>query len=379
MSEVDFTGHLAAKQEADLGFESSGTLQLVAVAVGDQVKRGQVLARQDTRIAALELARARADRASAQATARVELAHAQAAATTTAAVNARTVESARQAVRNAKQEYDQAQVVWQHTVRESGDSSVTAAKYALVQTALSSWRSAQAALKQAEKEALQANEAAVAAVDAATVALKNTEQASATTAGVSMLLAAEQLASVRLSKHVLVTPFDGTVTDVMFNPGAVAMGGQAAVTVQSVDDLQIVAPVPETDATSLHLHLPVTVSVDALPEESWQGQIVAIDPAPVLIEGVPTYQVTVALDTKDQRHKPGLSASVNVRLQEKLDVIAIPRRAITTSDGQKQVRVMHGDGVIEERPVTVGLPGSDGNVEITEGLREGETIIVRQP
>lgn len=376
VNDIDFTGRLQADQIADLGFEGSGTLQSLSVKVGDAVVAGQVLATQETSIASLELAKARADRLSANDAAQTELNTAISAQQATQAVQARFVESARQAVRNAKIEYDQAKVVWDKTVRENGDSSVTQSRYALVQSALSTYRAAQAALKLAEKEAVKANDAADGAVTASQVALQNIKQVAG---GLSSLAASEQLASVRLAKQILRAPFAGVITDAPLTVGELAVGGEAVLTIQTIDQIEVVAQVPETDVASLAVGLPVTVSLDAYPDEQWSGNIASISPAAEIIEGVPTYEVTVSLGAADARLRPGLSATVTVRVNEKPNVIAIPRRAVVTSNGKKVVRIPKDDGSIEEREVKTGLQGSAGTIEIIEGLAEGETIIARQP
>lgn len=376
VSDIDFTGRLRADQAAELGFEGSGTLQSLSVAVGDAVTAGQVLATQETSVASLELAKARADRLSAQAAAQTELSAAVSTQQATKAVQARLLESARQTVRNAKIEYDQAKLVWDKTVRESGDSSLTQSRYSVVQSALSTYRAAQAALKLAEKEAVKANDAATGAVTTSQVALQNIKQVAG---GLSSLAASEQLASVRLAKQILRAPFDGVITDVPLTVGELAVGGEAVLTIQTIDQIEVVAQVPETDVASLSAGLPVTVTLDAYPNDEWSGNIAAISPAAEIIEGVPTYEVTVSLGAADARLRPGLSVTVTVRVSEKPNVLAIPRRAVVTIDGKKVVRIPKDDGSIEEREVKTGLQGSAGTIEIIEGLREGETIIVRQP
>lgn len=379
VDDIDFTGTLQAAHVAELGFESSGAITTVAVTEGSVVTPGQILATQDTSIASLELARARADRLGSLAVAETALVNAQSAAQASAAVNARMVESARQTVRNAKNEYDQAKVVWAATARESGDAAITEVRYAAVQTALSAYRSAQAALKEAEKSALKTTDAALAAVADAQVGVQNIRQTSPTIAGLSALATSEQLASLRVAKQILRAPFAGVVTDVAMTAGELATAGSTAITIQTTDDLKIVAQVPETDVALLAVGQSAKVAFDAFPDASGDGRITAIAPAAVLVEGVPTYDVTLRLNQVDGRHKPGLSTTITVRVNEKPNVVAIPRRAVTTAHGQKRVRVVVSENVIEDRAVTTGIQGSDGMIEIIEGLREGEVVVVRQP
>ncbi len=379
VNDIDFSGRLQAKQAADLGFESTGKLSRLLVTVGDSVVEGQVLATQETSVAALELAKARADHAGAAASAAVELQNAATAAKTTQAAAARTVETARQSVRNAKTEYDQAKVVWDKTVRESGDSSLTEAKYSVVLSALSAYRGSQATLKQAEKEAQKTTTAAAAAVASASVAVQNIEQTSPTTAGLSALAAAEQLAVVRLGKQTIRAPFDGVVTDTQFIVGELATAGSTVLTIQTAQTLEVVAQVAETDVALLAAGMPVRVAFDALPDQDWPGSIATINPAAVILEGVPTYEVVVNLNEFDNRLKPGLSATISVRVSEKTNVLVVPRRAVSTVNGTKQVRVVAPDSSISTRDVKTGVQGSDGSIEITDGLAEGDTVVVRQP
>ena len=70
-----------------------------------------------------------------------------------------------------------------------------------------------------------------------------------------------------------------------------------------------------------------------------------------------------------------MTANITIHGDRKDDVLAIPQRAIiTASDGSKSVEVVSG-GKIVNTPVSTGLRGSDGNIEITGGLTEGELFI----
>ena len=53
----------------------------------------------------------------------------------------------------------------------------------------------------------------------------------------------------------------------------------------------------------------------------------------------------------------------------------MPQRAIVTREDGKYVRVLEGETVVE-RPVLTGMRGSDGNIEVVEGIAEGDRIIV---
>ena len=70
-----------------------------------------------------------------------------------------------------------------------------------------------------------------------------------------------------------------------------------------------------------------------------------------------------------------MTANVDIRTDERTDVIAVPRRAVITKDGDKIVRILEGD-TIKEISVVTGLRGSDGRIEIISGISEGDKVIV---
>ena len=75
--------------------------------------------------------------------------------------------------------------------------------------------------------------------------------------------------------------------------------------------------------------------------------------------------------------REGLTVTVSIIVDERTDVLLVPNGAISTQGGQTYVQVMSADGTIEERAVTTGI--SDWQyTEVTEGLSEGEQVIVPQ-
>ncbi len=379
--DISFTGTVQAQETALLGFESVGTVQQVLVEIGETVAAGQVLVRLDSRTAELELAKAAADQASAQEELRLRSVKAEQDWKNTRAENARKVEQARQTVRDAKAKLDQAKEVWQQEVRESGDESVLAkSKFVLVLTDEAAYHAAQQALATAEKTAAKTNEDARAAADVAKEQYAATTQAAGNTAGLASLEALEGLAHVKLAKSVMTAPLAGTITKLDAKIGQIITAGATIATVATTDQVELVAQVTESDAAKINPAMAATVTFDAYPDtEQWRATVVRIAPAAVIVEGVPTFAVTLELPISDQRLKPGLTADIVVHAQKKEGVLAIPRRAVTSRDGQETVRVLQTDGSFTERAVVTGLVGSDGAVEITSGVSEGEQVATGSP
>jgi multidrug efflux pump subunit AcrA (membrane-fusion protein) len=100
-----------------------------------------------------------------------------------------------------------------------------------------------------------------------------------------------------------------------------------------------------------------------------------MNPAESLVEGVATYKTTLYFNNSDERIKSGMTADVTIKGDRRDNVFAVPQRAVITRGDSKFVQVLQGENVAEKQ-VKTGLRGSDGNIEITDGLSEGDQVIV---
>lgn len=389
--EVSFTGRVQARDAVQLGFVEGGRVARVLVDVGQSVQRGQLLAVLDTRTLALEAARTEAVHAAARADAEVALRAAEEDLVNTQGSEAATLEKLRQTVRDAKVELDAAEDVRQKSIRDNSDQSLAAERDLLVvRKARSAYHTAQEALLVGLRDAAQAEAKAAAAVERAQTDLVEQQQAAAGVPGLPALGASAASAQVRLQNASLHSPFAGVVTEVGIVAGELAATGAPLISVQTPAPYDIVADVPETDIRGLTAGQIATVAFDALGADTQlEATIRAIDPAAVLVEGVPTFRVTLRLPT-GQPDLPasaapkalqaglrlGMTANISVEISERENVFALPQRAVVKRNGTAAVRVLTDDGRIEERTVRTGLQGSIGEVEITEGLSGGEHVIV---
>jgi len=71
-----------------------------------------------------------------------------------------------------------------------------------------------------------------------------------------------------------------------------------------------------------------------------------------------------------------MTANINIVTSEKTDVLAVPQRAVIRRGENRYIRVANARNEPEERKVEVGIVDSKGFVEITEGLSEGESVVV---
>ena len=377
VQDVTFSGRLEPRVESTLGFEYTGKVTEVLVREGDRVSAGQDLVKIDDTVARLEVAQARASRLSSADQLYASWQKAEQDAQLTEQSNSKLLEAKEQAVRDAKTEMDQKKEYWLQVERENGnESSTTKTAYATFLASQTAYRSTRQALESAQASANQSQSLARSSADVARKQYQATQQSAEGSSGLSSLEATEELAQVKISKSVLSAPLGAVVTKLDLEPGQIVTAGQTIVTLATTDDLEITAKVPETDAVKIESGQSATITFDALPStQSWSATVNKVASSATIVEGVPTYEVTLLMNTINEQHKAGLTANVTVHTSHRENVIAIPRRAVLTRDSNQYVRVW--DGVVEtEQEVATGLTGSDGLVEITSGLSEGAEVII---
>lgn len=180
----------------------------------------------------------------------------------------------------------------------------------------------------------------------------------------------------QIEKTFLYSPISGVVTRQDAKKGEIAPANAILVSLISEAKFEIEANIPEADIAKISLGDRAKVTLDAYGSDvEFEAAVAKIDPAETIIEGVATYKTTLQFARGDDRIRPGLTANIDILADKRENVIIIPQRAVQSSDGGKFVRIDAGRPEPEERKVTTGLRGSDGNIEIIDGIREGEKVI----
>jgi RND family efflux transporter MFP subunit len=176
-----------------------------------------------------------------------------------------------------------------------------------------------------------------------------------------------------LSKMTLRSPQAGIVTKQDAKVGEIVTPGKVVVSVISDNDLEIESNVSEVSIGKVAVGNPVLITFDAFPGETFSGKVSYIEPGETIVDGVVNYKVTVAFNEKYLQIKSGLTSRLEIITSEKKDVLSIPEYAITKKEEASFVTKINGK-VTTEVPVTLGLRGQDGFVEVLSGLVEGEII-----
>jgi hypothetical protein len=147
--------------------------------------------------------------------------------------------------------------------------------------------------------------------------------------------------------------------------------------------LSLVAEVDETDVLLVRPGVAADAELDAVPGASYAATVTSTDLAPTTsTRGGVAYQVRLSLGggtTVDgdpaPEPRPGMSAVADLRVRSAEGAIAVPSAAIVR-DGQRDSVWVVVDGAARRRPVRLGAQG-DATVQVVDGLRVGETIVVR--
>lgn len=178
-----------------------------------------------------------------------------------------------------------------------------------------------------------------------------------------------------IAQHTIRAPFDGVVGGINAEIGEIVSVGGTIVSVVSDGDFEIELEVPEIDVSKIEVGNIVDIKLDAFGSlEMWQGEITAISQAETYVDGVPVYQTNVRFTESDDRIRSGLSATVMIMTESRDNVIAVPSEYIDRDEDGRFVNVVLNEDETERRNVMVGLRGSDGFIEVIEGLSEGEKI-----
>jgi len=204
-------------------------------------------------------------------------------------------------------------------------------------------------------------------------------EASWETAKMNLKIAKLSLASAKLNleKAVMVAPFDGVVTDVTITEGkeiTTALLASPAISLVDTSEIEMRGFIDEIDTAMVQLGQEANIILDALPDEEVKGEVAFISPVGITLAGVVSYETTITLENPVAGLRDGMSATAEVVIERRDDVLLIPNRAIRGTLQNPMVIVLV-DGQEEEREITLGL--TDGiNTEVLTGLEEGEKVVI---
>lgn len=229
-----------------------------------------------------------------------------------------------------------------------------------------------------------AERVAEAAVDAAREVLAETERGPRETQieqerqNVRSAELAVEAARIRLEQSQIISPFSGTVAAVNLTLGEFASSSPTdpPIVLLTPNLIVLEMSIGETDYPQVELDQGGIALFDAIPGRPFPFRVIEIGLAPTVNQGVVTYPIkgAIVVPPDGPRPSPGMSANGQIITDSLPDVLVVPARAIRRSGGDQVVDVRR-NGEVVEQVVTTGASDTN-NVQILEGLSEGDTIVV---
>ncbi len=361
---IGATGTVRANQSAVLLWQTTGTVDQVNVKIGDQVNKGDVLATllqtslpQNVILAQTDLVSAQQaltdllDSDTARANAWIALRNAQTAYTT--ALNNRTALNGPvtyQAV--VVVEINSVPVPEVRTYRSNPDPSDIADADAQLALAKAQLEDAQRAYDRVQGG-------------------PNSDDLSAAQARVDAAQAA-------LSVAHITAPFSGTITQAEPTSGDQITLGTQAFRLDDLSSLLVDVQVSEVDINSVSVGQPATITFDAVSGKTYNGTVTEVSQAGDTTSGEVDFTVTVKLTDADTEVKPGMTAAVNIIVDQVKNQLLIPNQAVQLVNGQRVVYVLT-NGQPKQVVVTLGASSDTMSVVTGSNLNVGDLIILNPP
>lgn len=311
VSTISTSGTLSAVVTVDVGTQVSGQVAELHADFNTEVTEGQLIARIDPQTFQARLRQAEADLAISKANVSMQIAALARAEADLASAQAN-LENRRATADEAQRELERKDDLLRRGVASNRD--VTQAR-ALAESAAAQTRAADAALRSSDAQ-----------IKVAQAQIENAR------AQVQQREASVEQALIDLERTYIRAPVNGVVIDRQVNLGqtvAASLNAPVLFTIaQDLRRMQVEANIDEADIGQIEAGQAVDFTVDAHAERTFRGSIQQVRQAPQVVQNVVTYTVIVSADNAQQLLLPGMTANVNVVLDQRRDVLRVPNAAL---------------------------------------------------
>ncbi len=326
---ITATGSVEPVDTVSVGTQVSGIIDKIYVDFNSEVKKGQVLAVLDTKNLTSTLNSAKANLQSAQAN----------------------LQSANAALGYQRANYNRYKTLYQKGLISAND-----------------FESARLSYRQAEEQVAMMKESVVAAQENVRTAQTN------------------------LGYATIVSPIDGTIINKYVAEGQTVAASFSTPELfgvaRDLKKMQVLADVDEADIGDVRPGESVTFTVDAYPDDTFQGTVQQVRLGATTSNNVVTYKVVISTSNADLKLKPSMTANVTIYTQQKSGVLSVPTKALRftpaketvgkmkikdISNAKNKVWTIEGNNIVAHQ-VNIGM--SDGtHTQIVSGIKQGQKVI----
>lgn len=326
---VSATGEISAAQLVDVGAQASGQIKKLHVTLGQQVKKGDLIAEIDStsQLNNLNTNKAKLDTYQAQ------------------------LVSAEIALRSADKKYKREQALWQEDATS--------------------------------REALEDAQDAFAAAKASVAELKSS---------IRQTQIAINTAEADLGYTRITAPMDGTVVAIPVEEGQTVNANQTTPTIVQVADLSTMLnkmQIAEGDVNKVKAGMKLTFTTLSQPDNVREATLESIDPGlTTMSQGSYTtstdttdsaiyYYARSLVPNEDNVLHIGMTTENTIIINQAEKVLAVPKLAVKQRGGKQYVRVLGENNQPQEKEIITGL-SDNMNTEVKSGLGEGENVIISE-
>jgi HlyD family secretion protein len=237
----------------------------------------------------------------------------------------------------------------------------------------------------ATKDELAANELSLsktqAEVDRLTVAKKEFDRQAGVSASGSALAVQQAQSDVaafeeKVRQGRITAPMDSTLYSLPVKTGDYVKTGDLLAEMADLHKVRVRAFIDEPDLGGLEPNLPVRITWDALPDDSWQGKTETV-PKQVVARGSRSVgELLCSVDNAKLQLLPNTNVNVRINSKQRMNVITVPRGAVETENGKRYVYVVQkgvGISTLEKREIQVGIADAT-SFEVLSGLTGNEVV-----
>jgi len=193
---------------------------------------------------------------------------------------------------------------------------------------------------------------------------------------VSQAEATLEEAKKRINDNIIKAPIDGIITKINYEIEEDTTQAKPVISMLGNNVFEIEVLISEADIIKVMKDNNAEITLDAYGNDvKFIGSVYFIEPAETIIQDVIYYKAKINFAAENYNIRSGMTANVTIKTAELENVLYIPSRAIIEkSDNTKVVRKFIKNK-LTEIPITIGLRGDGGSVEILSGLNNGETIV----
>jgi len=186
-----------------------------------------------------------------------------------------------------------------------------------------------------------------------------------------------QIAEAKLDDAILTAPFDGYLAQWDLHEGDTVTPGAPVGTLIDDSQYHITLSIDETEVARIKPGLEAVITLDAFPDQQLKGSVTSVNAAGKTAQGLITYDVRIDMEPSTLPIKSLMTASVDIVVERKQDVLVVPNRALRRDQQGRYVEILK-DGIPQKAYVEIGVSDSTWT-EILEGVSEGQEIVVSRP